>query len=144
MSFQLTRTHTSVVLAATTIAASLVVIPTLAEGTATSEDAFCNSLSGAEGRITAEYNPLLASYAAAAPLFPPPILRARLSFVQLWLMLRRPSRPLSRRRSSPLPRLAMPLPQRRPRPIAASTGLTGLRSTMPPRRASLKRSSFRR
>ena len=66
MSFQLTRTHTSMVLAATTIAASLVVIPTLAEGTATSEDAFCNSLSGAEGRITAEYNPLLASYAAAA------------------------------------------------------------------------------
>ena len=66
MSFQLTRTHTSVVLAATTIAASLVVIPTLAEGTATSEDVFCNSLSGAEGRITAEYNPLLASYAAAA------------------------------------------------------------------------------
>ena len=65
MSFQLTRTHTSVVLAATTIAASLVVIPTLAEGTATSEDAFCNSLSGAEGRITAEYTPLLASYAAA-------------------------------------------------------------------------------
>ena len=65
MSLQLTRTHTSVVLAATTIAASLVVIPTLAEGTATSEDAFCNSLSGAEGRITAEYTPLLASYAAA-------------------------------------------------------------------------------
>jgi len=32
MSFQLTRTHTSVVLAATTIAASLVVIPSLAEG----------------------------------------------------------------------------------------------------------------
>lgn len=29
-------------------------------------DAFCNALSGAEGRITAEYNPLLASYAAAA------------------------------------------------------------------------------
>ena len=66
MSFQLTRTHTSVVLAATTIAASLVVIPTLAEGTNASEDAFCNSLSGAQGRITAEYNPLLASYAAAA------------------------------------------------------------------------------
>ena len=66
MSFQLTRTHTSVVLAATTIAASLVVIPTLAEGTATTSDAFCNALSGAEGRITAEYNPLLASYAAAA------------------------------------------------------------------------------
>ena len=66
MSFQLTRTHTSVVLAATTIAASLVVIPTLAEGTSASEDAFCNSLSGAQGRITAEYNPLLASYAAAA------------------------------------------------------------------------------
>ncbi|MFC2597388.1 hypothetical protein, partial [Corynebacterium durum] len=63
MSFQLTRTHTSVVLAATTIAASLVVIPTLAEGANTSEDAFCNSLSGAQGRITAEYNPLLASYA---------------------------------------------------------------------------------
>lgn len=66
MSFQLTRTHTSVVLAATTIAASLVVIPTLAEGNATSSDAFCNALSGAEGRISAEYNPLLASYAAAA------------------------------------------------------------------------------
>ena len=66
MSFQLTRTHTSVVLAATTIAASLVVIPTLAEGNATTSDAFCNVLSGAEGRITAEYNPLLASYAAAA------------------------------------------------------------------------------
>ena len=66
MSFQLTRPHTSVVLAATTIAASLVVIPTLAEGTNASEDAFCNSLSGAQGRITAEYNPLLASYAAAA------------------------------------------------------------------------------
>lgn len=66
MSFQLTRTHTSVVLAATTIAASLVVIPTLAEGNTTASDAFCNALSGAEGRITAEYNPLLASYAAAA------------------------------------------------------------------------------
>lgn len=66
MSFQLTRTHTSVVLAATTIAVSLVVIPTLAEGNATSSDAFCNALSGAEGRISAEYNPLLASYAAAA------------------------------------------------------------------------------
>ena len=66
MSFQLTRTHTSVVLAATTIAASLIVIPTLAEGNATTSDAFCNALSGAEGRITAEYNPLLASYAAAA------------------------------------------------------------------------------
>ena len=66
MSFQLTRTHTSVVLAATTIAASLVVIPTLAEGNATASDAFCNALSGVEGRITAEYNPLLASYAAAA------------------------------------------------------------------------------
>ena len=66
MSFQLTRTHTSVVLAATTIAASLVVIPTLAEGMNASEDAFCNSLSGAQGRITAEYNPLLASYAAGA------------------------------------------------------------------------------
>ena len=66
MSFQLTRTHTSVVLAATTIAASLVVIPPLAEGNATASDAFCNALSGAEGRITAEYNPLLASYAAAA------------------------------------------------------------------------------
>ena len=66
MSFQLTRTHTSVVLAATTIAASLVVIPTLAEGNETTSDAFCNALSGAEGRITAEYNPLLASYAAAA------------------------------------------------------------------------------
>lgn len=46
MSFQLTRTHTSVVLAATTIAASLVVIPTLAEGNATTSDAFCNALSG--------------------------------------------------------------------------------------------------
>ena len=66
MLFQLTRTHTSVVLAATTIAASLVVIPTPAEGNATTSDAFCNALSGGEGRITAEYNPLLASYAAAA------------------------------------------------------------------------------
>lgn len=66
MSFQLTRTHTSVVLAATTIAASLVVVPTLAEGNTTSSDAFCNALSGAVGRISAEYNPLLASYAAAA------------------------------------------------------------------------------
>ena len=66
MSFQLTRTHTSVVLAAITIAAALVVIPTLAEGNATTSDAFCNALSGAEGRIAAEYNPLLASYAAAA------------------------------------------------------------------------------
>ena len=66
MSFQLTRTHTSVVLAATTITASLVVIPTPAEGNATTSDAFCNALSGGEGRITAEYNPLLASYAAAA------------------------------------------------------------------------------
>lgn len=66
MSFQLTRTHTSVVLAAATIAAALVVIPTLAEGNATTSDAFCNALSGAEGRIAAEYNPLLASYAAAA------------------------------------------------------------------------------
>ena len=54
------------VLAATTIAASLVVIPTLAEGNATTSDAFCNALSGGEGRITAECNPLLASYAAAA------------------------------------------------------------------------------
>ena len=66
MLFQLTRTHTSVVLAATTITASLVVIPTPAEGNATTSDAFCNALSGGEGRITAEYNPLLASYAAAA------------------------------------------------------------------------------
>lgn len=46
MSFQLTRTHTSVVLAATTIAASLVVITTLAEGNATTRDAFRNALSG--------------------------------------------------------------------------------------------------
>ena len=66
MSFQLTRTHTSVVLAAAMIAAALVVIPTLAEGNATTSDAFCNALSGVEGRIAAEYNPLLASYAAAA------------------------------------------------------------------------------
>ena len=52
MSFQLTRTHTSVVLAATTIAASLVVIPSLAEGTGASQDAFCNSLVGADARIS--------------------------------------------------------------------------------------------
>ena len=65
MSFQLTRTHTSVVLAATTIAASLVVIPSLAEGTGASQDAFCNSLVGADARISSEYNPLLASYASA-------------------------------------------------------------------------------
>ncbi|WP_448749131.1 CAP domain-containing protein [Actinomyces sp.] len=65
MSFQLTRTHMSVVLAATTIAASLVVIPSLAEGTGASQDAFCNSLVGADARISSEYNPLLASYASA-------------------------------------------------------------------------------
>ena len=65
MSFQLTRTHTSVVLAATTIAASLVVIPSLAEGTNTSQNAFCASIVSANARISAEYNPLLASYAAA-------------------------------------------------------------------------------
>ena len=65
MSFQLTRTHTSVVLAATTIAASLVVIPSLAEGTGASQDALCNSLVGADARISSEYNPLLASYASA-------------------------------------------------------------------------------
>ena len=66
MSFQLTRTHTSVVLAATTIAASLVVIPSLAEGTGASQDAFCTSLVSADARISSEYNPLLASYASAA------------------------------------------------------------------------------
>ena len=66
MSFQLTRTHTSVVLAATTIAASLVVIPSLAEGNQASQDGFCAALTGAEPRITSEYNPLLASYAAGA------------------------------------------------------------------------------
>ena len=66
MSFQLTRTHTSVVLAATTIAASLVVIPSLAEGNSATEDPFCGTLVGADARINAEYNPLLAKYAAAA------------------------------------------------------------------------------
>ena len=66
MSFQLTRTHTSVVLAATTIAASLVVIPSLAEGNSATEDPFCGALVGADARINAEYNPLLAKYAAAA------------------------------------------------------------------------------
>lgn len=66
MSFQLTRTHTSVVLAATTIAASLVVIPSLAEGTGSSDDSFCSALVGAQGRISDEYNPVLARYAAAA------------------------------------------------------------------------------
>ena len=66
MSFQLTRTHTTVVLAATTIAASLVVIPSLAEGNHATEDPFCVSLTGADARITAEYNPLLAQYADAA------------------------------------------------------------------------------
>ena len=66
MSFQLTRTHTTVVLAATTIAASLVVIPSLAEGNHSTEDPFCASLTGADARITAEYNPLLAQYADAA------------------------------------------------------------------------------
>ena len=53
MSFQLTRTHTTVVLAATTIAASLVVIPSLAEGNHATEDPFCASLTGADARITA-------------------------------------------------------------------------------------------
>ena len=66
MSFQLTRTHTTVVLTATTIAASLVVIPSLAEGNHATEDPFCASLTGADARITAEYNPLLAQYADAA------------------------------------------------------------------------------
>ena len=66
MSFQLTRTHTTVVLAATTIAASLVVIPSLAEGNHATEDPFCASLTGADARITAEYNSLLAQYADAA------------------------------------------------------------------------------
>ena len=66
MSFQLTRTHTTVLLAATTIAASLVVIPSLAEGNHATEDPFCASLTGADARITAEYNPLLAQYADAA------------------------------------------------------------------------------
>ena len=66
MSFQLTRTHTTVVLAATTIAASLVGIPSLAEGNHATEDPFCASLTGADARITAEYNPLLAQYADAA------------------------------------------------------------------------------
>lgn len=66
MSFQLTRTYTTVVLAATTIAASLVVIPSLAEGNHATEDPFCASLTGADARITAEYNPLLAQYADAA------------------------------------------------------------------------------
>ena len=66
MSFQLTRTHTTVVLAATTIAASLVVIPSLAEGNHATEDPFCASLTGADARIAAEYNPLLAQYADAA------------------------------------------------------------------------------
>lgn len=66
MSFQLTRTHTSVVLAATTIAASLVVIPSLAEGNSATDDPFCGTLVGADARINAEYNPLLAKYAAAA------------------------------------------------------------------------------
>ena len=66
MSFQLTRTHTTVVLAATTIAASLVVIPSLAEGNHATEDPLCASLTGADARITAEYNPLLAQYADAA------------------------------------------------------------------------------
>ena len=66
MSFQLTRTHTSVVLAATTIAASLVVIPSLAEGNSATDDPFCGTLVGADARINAEYNPLLAQYADAA------------------------------------------------------------------------------
>ena len=57
MSFQLTRTHTSVVLAATTIAASLVVIPSLAEGNSATDDPFCGTLVGADARINAEYNP---------------------------------------------------------------------------------------
>lgn len=66
MSFQLARTHTLVVLAATTIAASAVVIPSLAEGRNSSQDALCASLIGAQGPIGSQYNPLLASYAAAA------------------------------------------------------------------------------
>ena len=145
MSFQLTRTHTSVVLAATTIAASLVVIPTLAEGNATTSDAFCNALSGAEGRITAEYNPLLASYAAAAGHSASPALdpareselRAALADAQAALEAAQQSAlepTTSAGEAAPAADTA----------AVASTGLTGPRSTTPPRRASSRLSSFRR
>ncbi len=117
--------------AATTIAASpRRSPPSLRE--ATTSDAFCNALSGREGRITAEYNPLLASYAAAAavtlrlPPWTPPVSCSRLP-------MRRPhSSPHSRLPPEPTTSAARPRPQQILQAVA-STGLTGPRS--PPRQA---------
>ena len=152
MSFQLTRTHTTVVLAATTIAASLVVIPSLAEGNHATEDPFCASLTGADARITAEYNPLLAQYADARGDTQPvtrPTLSVRLSSVRTSPTLRPPWRLPSRMPRSPAPLSVMPPPSEM-RPLrtllltAVSTGLTGPRLITRPRPRSSRPSSFRR
>lgn len=65
MPFQLSRTHMSIVAAATTVAASFVVIPALAENGAPSADAVCPALLAAHERIDSEYNPALSAYADA-------------------------------------------------------------------------------
>lgn len=65
MTFQLSRTHMSIVAAATTVAASFVVIPALAENGAPPADAVCPALLAAHGRIDSEYNPALSAYADA-------------------------------------------------------------------------------
>ena len=65
MTFQLSRTHMSIVAAATTVAASFVVIPALAENGAPPADAVCPALLAAHERIDSEYNPALSAYADA-------------------------------------------------------------------------------
>lgn len=145
MSFQLARTHTLVVLAATTIAASAVVIPSLAEGRNSSQDALCASLIGAQGPIGSQYNPLLASYAAAAGRATTfagdhareAQLRAALSDAQAALESAKagPSSPPPLREARPFVVLRL---------IADWTGSTGPQSMMQRRRGSLRRSSFKR
>ena len=65
MTFQLSRTHMSIVAAATTVAASFVVIPALAENGTPPADAVCPALLSAHERIDSEYNPALSAYADA-------------------------------------------------------------------------------
>ena len=65
MTFQLSRTHMSIVAAATTVAASFVVIPALAENGTPPADAVCPALLAAHERIDSEYNPALSAYADA-------------------------------------------------------------------------------
>ena len=65
MPFQLSRTHMSIVAAATTVAASFVVIPALAENGTPPADAVCPALLSAHERIDSEYNPALSAYADA-------------------------------------------------------------------------------